>query len=152
MRVVLAVVFGGLAAVFLAYLPAMVGSFAKQAAGTANAAAVESVVSALVNPSLPAVGAVVAALVFVGVLLRGTKAYGPVLVVLGLALLAYVYMAFQGGTIALTIPQGVQYSATGTVSIGVSMLMLMFMIAPILTLVKGLVITAMKPGESPPAA
>ncbi|MDE1858223.1 MAG: hypothetical protein KGI26_04040 [Thaumarchaeota archaeon] len=152
LRVVLAVVFGSLAALFLAYLPSAAGSFAKQAAGTANAAAVESIVNALINPSLPAVGAVVAALVFLGFLLRGTKVYGPILMVLGLALLAYVYLAFQGGTIGLTIPQGLQYAASGSVSIGVSTLMLLFMVAPLLTLVKGLVLTVMKSGESPPVA
>ena len=111
----------------------------------------KSVVGALVNPSLGAIGLAAAALVFLAVLLRGSKAYGPILMVLGVVFLAYVYEAFHGGTVALAIPK-VQASVSGNVAIGVSGLMYMFMLAPLLTVVKGLVLTVMKPGGNPKAA
>ncbi|MDG6937492.1 MAG: hypothetical protein JRM97_08230 [Nitrososphaerota archaeon] len=105
--------------------------------------------ASLVSPSLPLVGLAVAALVFLGVLLRGTKAYGPVLVALGVALLAYVYVAFHGGTIDVSIPRVQQYSVSGSVALGLASLMYLFMAPAVLTLVKGAVLTVMKPDGTP---
>lgn len=141
-------VFAALTAVIFYYVPANLGSYLKQLAG---ASAAESVVNALISPDLAMIGLAAAALVFLGVFLRGTKAYGPILVVSGLVFLAYVYVAFQGGTIGLTVPQGIQYSPTGSVSIGVSGLMYLSMLGPLLTVVKGLVLTVMKPGSPAPS-
>ena len=149
---VLAVLFGGLAALLFYYVPASVGGFAKQLAGPSNASTVEGVVNALISPDLALLGLAAAALVFLGVLLRGSKAYGPIIIVTGLVFLAYVYTAFQGGTITLNLPQGIQYGASGSVSMGVAGLMYLFMLAPLLTVVKGIVLTAMEPGGSPTAA
>ena len=149
LRVVLAVVFGALAFAVFYYVPASVGPLAKQLAGPANASAVGTLVDSLVSPSLPLVGAAVAVLVFVGVFLRGTKAYGPVLAVLGLALLAYVYVLFQGGTVHATIPQLSKYAASGSIAVDLTDLMLLFMVPAALTLVKGVVLTAMKPDGTP---
>ena len=95
-------------------------------------------------------GLVVAALVFLGILLRGSRVYGPVLVVLGGALLAYVYVMFHGGTIDIAIPQVQQYSISGSVAIGLAALMYLFMVPALLTLVKGVVLTAMKPDGTAP--
>jgi hypothetical protein len=148
-RVVLAAVFGGVAAALLYYVPASLGGVAEQLAGGANASAVQSIVGALVSPSLPLIGLAAAALVFVGVLLRGTRGYGPVLVVLGAVLVAYVYTAFQGGTINISIPQGVQYGASGTVSISLAALMYLAMVGPLLTVVKGVVLTAARQSRTP---
>ncbi|MDG6988623.1 MAG: hypothetical protein JRN21_04780 [Nitrososphaerota archaeon] len=151
-RAVLAVVFGGLAFLVFYYLPVSAAGLVKQVAGPANAS-VASVVNGLVSPDLPAIGAAVAALVFLGVFLRGTKAYGPILIAAGAAFLAYFYVALQGGTITLALPQGIQYSASGNISIGVADLMYLLMVAPALTIVKGAVLTATKPGDgkTPPA-
>ena len=152
LRVVLAAVFAVLAALLFYYVPASIGSFAKSLGGASNASTVESVVNSLVSPNLPMIGLAAAAMVFVGVLLRGSRVYGPILVVTGAVFLAYVYVAFQGGTISLDIPQGQQLSLAGSVSIGLSGLMFLFMLAPLLTIVKGVVLTVMKPGEAPKPA
>jgi hypothetical protein len=151
LRAALAVVSGAVAFVLFYYVPTSIGGFASGLAGAANASTVASLAGSLVSPDLPVLGVAVAALVFVGVFLRGTKAYGPVLVVLGLALLAYVYVLFHGGTIEVTVPSLSQYSASGSVAVSVAALMYLFMLPPALTLVKGAVITASKP-EGPQSA
>jgi hypothetical protein len=149
LRIFLAVVFGALAFAVFYLVPASIGPLAKQVAGPANASAVGALVDSLVSPGLPLVGIAVAALVFVGVFLRGTKAYGPVLVVLGLALLAYVYALFQGGTVHVTIPQLSQYAASGSIAVDLTDLMYLFMVPAVLTLLKGVVLTATKPDGTP---
>ncbi|MDE1858606.1 MAG: hypothetical protein KGI26_06050 [Thaumarchaeota archaeon] len=148
LRAVLAAVFGGLAFIVFYLVPAALGGLISQSAGSAGGTYAASVAGALVSPALPIVGLGVAALVFLGVLLRGTKVYGPILVVLGVVLLVYVYTAFQGGTVNLAIPKGAQYSATGSVAIDLAPLMYLLMLAPALTLLKGVVITAVKPDGS----
>ncbi len=145
LRVVLSVIFGAVAFALFYYVPASLGPLAANLAGPANASAATALANSLVSPTLPMVGIAVAALVFVGFFLRGTKAYGPVLVVLGLALLAYVYVLFHGGTTDASIPALSQYSASGTVSIVLANLMYLFMLPPLLTVAKGVVLTAMKP-------
>ena len=126
------------------------GTFAGELAGPANASVASALAASLVSAYLPLVGLAVAALVFLGVLLRGSRAYGPVLVVLGGALLAYVYVMFHGGTIDIAIPQVQQYSISGSVAIGLAALMYLFMVPALLTLVKGVVLTAMKPDGTAP--
>lgn len=151
-RAVLAVVFGGLAFLLFYYVPASLGSLLTGAISSNSTVggAAKSIVDSLISPNLAPIGLGVAALVFVGAFLRGTKAYGPVLIVLGAALLAYVYTAFQGGNVSVAIPSSVGYSASGSVSVGVAVLMYLFLLPPLLTLLKGVVLTAMKPGA--PAA
>ena len=145
-RGVLAVAFGGVAFILFYYLPVSAASLVSQVAGPAGAP-LAPVVSGLVSPDLPAIGAAVAALVFLGVFLRGTRAYGPILMAVGVAFLAYFYVALHGGTVTLAIPQGVGYSASGDVSIGVADLLYLLMVAPALTVVKGAVLTATRPGD-----
>jgi hypothetical protein len=148
LRAVLAVVVALVAFAFFYLIPAMIPGIAKQLAGSANSSAVSGIVNSLVNPELPAIGLAVTALMFLGVFLRGTKVYGPVLIVLGLALAAYVFAFFQGGTINLAIPSISQYMASGSVAISLAGLMYLFMLGPLLTVLKGVVLTVMKPGES----
>ncbi len=145
LRAVLAVIFGAIAFVIFYYVPSSLGSYITRFAGSNGGSSASSIVGALINPVLPIIGLAVALLVFIGTLLRGTKAYGPVLIFLGLVLVAYVYTAFQGGTINLTIPKGVGYSASGNIAIDFTLLMYLFLLAPILTLLKGVVLTMMKP-------
>ena len=145
LRVVLGVVFGGISFVVFYYLPANLGNFLSSALPAASRAAAAGVASALINPSLPLIGLAAAALVFLGFLLRGTKAYGLILVLNGIVFLAYVYTAFQGGTITLNLPAGLPSSASGNISLNASNLMLLFLLAPLLTVVKGIVLTVMKP-------
>ncbi|MDG7012817.1 MAG: hypothetical protein JRN46_01150 [Nitrososphaerota archaeon] len=149
LRAVLAAVFGAIALVVFYYVPASLGTLASRLVGPADTPAVSSLVASLVGPTLPALGVAVAVLVFVCFFLRGTKAYGPVLVVLGLALLAYVYVLFHGGTVYATVPTLSQYSAAGSVAISMAALMYLFMLPPLLTVVKGAVLTAAKPDVSP---
>jgi len=143
--VVLGVVFGGLSFVVFYYIPANLGNLLSSALPAASRAAATSVVSALISSSLPLLGLAATALVFLGMLLRGTRAYGIILLLNGAVFLAYVYVVFQGGTITLSLPPGLPSSVSGNVSLNMSNLMLLFFIAPILTVIKGVVLTVMKP-------
>ena len=149
LRAVLAAVFGAIALVVFYYVPVSLGAFASRLAGPADASAVSSLAASLVGPTLPALGVAVAVLIFVCFFLRGTNAYGPVLVVLGLALLAYVYVLFHGGTVYAAVPALSQYSIAGRVVISVAALMYLFMLPPLLTVVKGAVLTVAKHDASP---
>ena len=148
LRAVLGAVFGGLSFAVFYYVPANLGSLISPAVPASSASSASSLISSLVSPSLLLIGLAAALLVFLGFFLRGTKAYGPILVVNGLIFLAYVYAAFQGGTITLTLPAGLPSTASGTLSLDVSNLMLLLLLAPILTVVKGIVLTIVKPQKS----
>ncbi len=53
---------------------------------------------------MPPVGLLVAALVYLGALSRGTKVYGVIVILLRIYFLAYVYLFFHGGTISIQVP------------------------------------------------
>lgn len=153
LRVVLGIVFGGLALGLLYYIPANLGSMLSSYLPASTKAVATGVVSSLLSPSLPLIGLVAATLVFLGVLLRGTRVYGVILLANGLVFVAYVYTLFQGGTITLSLPSGLPSSLSGSLSLNVGSLMLIFLIAPILTVVKGIVLTVTKPApDQGPAA
>ncbi len=147
LRLALAILLGGLAFVLFYFLPASASSLLGNSLSTAGIPGASGVVSSLINPSLPLIGLAAALFVFLGVLLRGTRIYGPIVIVTGLVFAAYVYTAFQGGTISLTLPPGLQGNASGTIAINASTLMYLFLLGPVLTILKGVVLTVMKAEE-----
>lgn len=151
LRAFLAAVSGAIAFVLFSYVPASAGTIAADLAGPSKAVAVSSLAGSLASPGLPALGIAVAALIFLSSFFRGTKAYGPVLVTLGSVLLAYVYLMFHGGTISAAVRALPQYSAEGTFTISLAPLMYLFMLPPLLTVVKGAFITAAKPDRPSPS-
>jgi hypothetical protein len=131
-RLATAVVGAAVSFLLLYYLPANISTVVPQGAS--------ALASPLFPPVLPPLGLAITALVFLGFLLRGTGAYGFILLLLGLLFIAYVYILFGGGTIYLQIPSSAAYGASGTVAVNASTLMYILLVAPILTVVKGVFI------------
>ena len=98
--------------------------------------------SSFVPPELPALGLAIAAFVFLGFLLRGTGAYGVILVLLGLLFAVYVYLFFGGGTVVIEVQPVSASGASGAIAVNASTLMYILLVAPLLTVVKGLFILA----------
>lgn len=126
------------ALVFLAfyYLPANLSALVSGSLTPSNAAAVSSVATALVG-STPIIGLVLAALVFLGAVLRGSKVYGAVLIVIGILFATYTYLLLHGGSIGGTIPSNLSSGASGNFVIDVTLLMVLLLVPSILTVVKG---------------
>lgn len=154
LRVVLGAITALVTFVVFYYVPANLPSFASGILGSASSTAggvVSGFLKSLINPDLPTVGLLLTLAVFVGVLIRGTRVYGAVVLANGVLFAAYVYLAFQGGTVSITLPSGLPSSAAGTIVIGASTLMYVFLLAPILAMVKGALILALPgKGTAPP--
>jgi len=124
----------------LYYIPANLAGIIQRIAGVyPTQSVINTLISSLVSPQLPLLGLVITILVFMATLLNGSKVYGPILTVLGLTFIAYITTLFHGGSLEVTLPQGIGVS--GSVKVGLSTLMLLFTIPAALTLVKGVVIT-----------
>ncbi len=147
-RAVLGAVLAAAAFLFLYFVPANLVALAARVlpemGGTFAAAA--PMVAALIHPMLPLAGLLIAAFTFPAVLLRGSKLYGFFVAGLGILFLAYVYLAFQGGAITIAVPENMipAYSVTAALQLRLTNLMLLFMIPPVLTIVKGFVLVAGK--------
>ncbi|MBC7113632.1 MAG: hypothetical protein H5T34_06445 [Candidatus Methanomethyliales bacterium] len=102
---------------------------------------VGSIVSGLVHPFLPTLGAIVSISVFLEVLFRKTKAYGPILMLAGLASTLYVYFAFQGGAITLILPKGLTMGVQVKAYLDLTIIMLLCMLPTLLTVLKGAIIS-----------
>lgn len=155
LRVVLGAIAALVTFVVFYYVPANLPGFASALLGSGSSTAGETVsgfLKSLINPNLPTVGLLLTVFVFIGVVIRGTRAYGAVVIVDGLLFAVYVYLAFQGGTISISLPSGLPSSAAGTVAIGASTLMYIFLIAPLLTMVKGSLILALPGRQAAPPA
>lgn len=111
------------------YLPSNLSAFLSSRGASLSA----------VPQALPTLGLAIAALVFLGLLLRGTAAYGFILIMLGLLFTAYVYVFFNGGRIGVQLQAG---GAAGEVAIDASTLMYILLVAPVLTVAKGVFIVA----------
>lgn len=109
-----------------------------------------SILTQLIEPGFPSVGIVVSVLVFSVMMLRRTKLEGPLLIGLGVALFAYWYIAFSGGTMVLSIPEtsvenlmssGIPVEIEAHATINLTSIMLSLMITPILVTGKGILLS-----------
>jgi len=135
----------GLAAfVFLAfyYLPANLSALVSGSLTPSSASAVSSVVASLVG-STPIIGLVLAVLVFLGAVLRGSKVYGVVLIVLGMLFATYTYLLLHGGSIGGKLPSNLSSGASGNFAIDAGLLMVVLLVPSLLTVVKGTLLLAM---------
>jgi hypothetical protein len=103
--------------------------------------AASEVASSLIYPVLPFVGLLIAVLVFLVILTRGTKIYGPVLILYGFSSIAYIYLALHAGTIQLAIPASTFAETSANVTVNLTALLLILLVTPILTVLKGLLVT-----------
>jgi len=142
-RLILATVISSIAFFLLFYLPQNITTFASGTILVTRSSIGSQVLSSLVSPTQPTLGVFIAMLVFAGVLLRGSRVFGPILIQNGLAFLLYVYSFFQGGIF--------HFSATGSVfgvaeaslqlSADLTFLMALFLVPTALTIVKGVLVT-----------
>jgi|HubBroStandDraft_1064217.scaffolds.fasta_scaffold122939_2 hypothetical protein len=123
------------------YLPANFSALVSGSLSAGSAAAVSSVATALIG-STPIIGLVLAVLVFLGAVLRGSSAYGVVLILIGSLFAAYTYLLLHGGSIGGTLPSDLSLGAAGNFTIDVSLLMVVLLIPSLLTVVKGTLLLA----------
>lgn len=126
----------------LYYLPTNLSSLASSIAGPSYAPVVEELASSIISPALPDIGLAIAAFTLLGSFFRGTKVYGPLLVVNGALYLSYVYIFFHGGSLSIPIPSSLGAKVTGTLIVNLSTLMYIFSIGALLTIVKGAMMLA----------
>ena len=88
------------------------------------------------------VGLIITFVAPLGILLKKTLFEGPIGATTGILFAVYLYHLFRGGLVEIKFKEGVMLgikSATLTLEIG--FLLLLFMIPPILTAVKGILLT-----------
>ena len=141
-RVVSGAVLSGLTFAVFYYVPANLASLVSGHLPSSIAPAASSLASAVAGSVLPTIGLVLTVLVFLGVVLRGSRPYGMVLFVTGLLFADYTYIIIQGGTIRITLPGNLPHGASGNFTIDVSLLMLVLLIPSLLTVVKGALLLA----------
>jgi len=100
-----------------------------------------NLVRSLVNPVLPTIGLAVAVLELVSAIMRGSKTYGPITLVLGLLLTSYVYLLFQQGAIVIPLSASIYPGISGALVIQLTNLMLLFILPFILMALKGITLT-----------
>lgn len=115
--------------------------------GNIPARIIGDVMGALVSPLLPYLGVVLIVVTFLEILMRGTKIYGPILIASGAFWLVVLYIVFEGGNIVFTLDQnlfsGISETLTSfalRISIGLTPIMLIFMLPSMFTMVKGVVL------------
>lgn len=124
---------------FLSYLPLNL-EFAYRFAPLRFPDVLIDVISEMIHPFLPLLGFFIAVLVFLGIVFYMTNAYGPILVLLGLASAAYIYLTFHGGMINLMF-QEVFGTGRISVSFDLTIIMILGMLPAIFTIIKGFVLT-----------
>lgn len=120
--------------ILLAYLPANIG-------GIASYAGIGIDISSIIriNQNLPIVGVIIAAAAAGGVLFRGSRLAGVFSIIMGLALILYIYLILNGGIVELRMPEGIVPNLSLKVMLDMTTLMYLFMIPPLLIVVKGIV-------------
>jgi hypothetical protein len=127
----------------LIYLPANLLSITSGTLLVTVSAIRSQALASLISPAQPTLGLFLVMLVFVACVFRGTRVYGPLLIQNGLAFSVYVYSLFQGGQIHLAAIGNV-FGATGAsleLVVDATILMVLFEVAPLLTILKGIFAT-----------
>lgn len=146
-RLVTAILLGAVILLILSYIPANLPALLSPHIPLKMRPAVNALLSALIDPALPSIGLIITLLISLSILLRGSKVYGPLQIMLGLSFTAYIYLLFQGGLIDITIPEGIIPTLYGTVRLQLSTLMVLFILPGLLTALKGIIITIAKPKQ-----
>jgi len=91
-----------------------------------------------INPYIPIIGLGIAASLALGVLLRRAKGEGLANIAGGALIAVYIYLLLDGGVIKIRIPEGLAQGLSADVTLDLITLMYLFLIPPLLTIVKGL--------------
>jgi len=132
----------GLTFLVFYYVPANLASLVSGHLPSSIAPAASNLASALVGSTLPTIGLVLTVLVFLGIVLRGSRPYGMILILTGLLFAAYTYVIMQGGTIGIKLTGNLPHGASGNFTIDVSLLMLVLLVPSLITVVKGALLLA----------
>ncbi|MGC8936220.1 MAG: hypothetical protein ACP5KV_02485 [Candidatus Methanomethylicaceae archaeon] len=147
LRIVAGAILSAVVFFFLSYvpsnLPGLICRFLP--ADISNVAA--QILSGLVHPILPALGAIVSATVFLEILFRKTKAYGPILIISGLVAVLYIYFAFQGGVMVIHLPKGLTMGVQVSAYFDLTIIMVLVMLPALLTILKGAVMAKSSSGR-----
>ena len=141
-RAISGAVFAALIFLVFSYLPANAPALVSGSLPSSSATAASSVTSALIGSTLPIIGLVLAILVFTGMIVRGSRVYGMVLILIGLLFAAYTYTIFRGGSIGITLPSNLPLGASGNLAIDASLLMFVLLVPSLLTVAKGVLLLA----------
>jgi len=139
LRLIVGLITAAVSFILLYYIPANLSSL-MYSSGVRDEIVI-TLVKGLVNPMLPTIGLAVAVLELVSAIMRGSKTYGPITLVLGLLLTSYFYLFFQQGAIVIPLSGYIYPGLSGSIVIQTSTLMLLFMLPGILTALKGIVVT-----------
>jgi len=61
-----------------------------------------------------------------------------------LCFIAYLYLAFQGGTLSITLPKELLYGMSANLQINLANIMFLFMIPSLLGIIKGIILALKK--------
>ena len=145
-RVIAAIILAALTLVTLYLIPRAIQMIIAQSSDVQ----LQTLLPQILNPISPTIGVFASALVFASILLRKTKIEGPMLILLGISLIGYSYIFFQGGSINIQIPSStlqnvingqIPIDLTANLTIGLTTFMLASMITSILIIFKGAVLT-----------
>jgi glucan phosphoethanolaminetransferase (alkaline phosphatase superfamily) len=142
LRVIEAIFFSMLAFAFFFYVPTVLPSSVSGFVTVTGGGLGSHVLSNLIAPTAPTLGLFIVLVVFAGVVLRGSRVYGPLLVLNGFAFALYVYSIFQGGVIRVQA-MGDAFGATNaslSLSLDVTWIMVAFMVPPALAILKGVIL------------
>lgn len=145
LRLFAAAILGGLAFLVLYYIPANLSAIIKWLGSSLPATfpvnELADFVQQAVSPLLPALGLTIAIFIVLVFIFRKTKLWGPLVFATGLVGLIYGYMLFQGGTMRFTFPNNIIPNTSASISITLNVIMLLFLAAPALTVIKGILLT-----------
>ena len=136
-RVASAIIFASLEGFLFYYLPTHLASLLSLYLPRNSSSNIQSMIAALVSPALPLTGIAISLIAFFGILLRGSKIYGIILVVDGILFSFYTYLFFQGGTMLVKIPSGLVQGISGSVAMDLTLVMWLLILPSLLTIVKG---------------
>lgn len=136
-RVVVAIILGGFCFFVFYLIPTLIPSLLRGFFGPAGLPLqLAGLMDQLVPPTLPTFGLLIAILVPLGVVFRNTKIYGPLLILIGLSFAAYLFLLFGGGSKSISVPE-IFPGLTAQLQFDFRNLFLLFVLGPILTIVKG---------------
>jgi len=145
LRLAAAIGSGILSFFFLYYVPANLSKIINQILPVTGFA---DLIQQFIPPLLPLLGLVITVLIVLGIIFKKTILHGPVVSITGLACLAYIYTAFQGGTLVFNLPQTIIPDTTASVTITLTTIMYLFLAAPACNILKGVLLTLEHKGKS----
>jgi hypothetical protein len=148
LRLLIALILSSLSLLVLYLIPRFLLDYAST---TIPDTQTQSLVNQLLDSRILTLGILVPLIVLFTITLRKSKLEGPLLIGLGATLITYSYLLLQGGVVNLQIPAAaiqnilrinLPIRLQAHLSLDITTLMLVSMLAPLLLVVKGSILTA----------